>query len=75
MKWMDSIDELKQLETKEDRRRFLLNLVCFATCIEGLFFFAAFAYVLLYARKACTASLAVRTGRIPRRKCPHGLRF
>ncbi|MEV5177139.1 DapH/DapD/GlmU-related protein, partial [Streptomyces flaveolus] len=28
-----------------DRRRFLLNLICFAACIEGLFFYGAFAYV------------------------------
>ena len=30
---------------QEERKRFLMNLICFATCIEGLFFFAAFAYV------------------------------
>src|ERR1700683_53621 len=34
MKWMDSIQELDQLETREHRRQFLLNLVCFAGCIE-----------------------------------------
>ena len=45
MKWMDSIQQLETLETKEHRRQFLLNLICFAACIEGLFFFAAFAYV------------------------------
>ena len=44
-KWMGSIDDVDTLETDEDRRQFLLNLICFATCIEGLFFFAAFAYV------------------------------
>jgi len=44
-KWIDSINDLKELNTVEDRRRFLLNLICFAACIEGLFFFAAFAYV------------------------------
>ncbi len=32
-------------DTREDRRQFLLNLICFAACIEGLFFFGAFAYV------------------------------
>src|SRR5687767_12231805 len=41
-KWMDSIGELDRLETDEDRQRFLLNLICFAACVEGLFFFAAF---------------------------------
>ena len=44
-KWMDSIQHLKKLSTRKDRRKFLLNLICFAACIEGLFFFAAFAYV------------------------------
>src|SRR4051812_40680091 len=44
-RWIDSIGALDRLETVEDRRTFLLNLVCFAACVEGLFFFAAFAYV------------------------------
>lgn len=44
-KWIDSIQDLERLDTKEQRRQFLLNLICFATCIEGLFFFGAFAYV------------------------------
>src|SRR3954468_1632502 len=34
LKWIDSINELDRLETKEDRRRFMLNLICFAACIE-----------------------------------------
>ena len=43
-KWIDSIPGVEiALETRADRRKFLLNLICFAACIEGLFFFAAFA--------------------------------
>jgi len=42
---MDSVSDMDRIETKDERRRFLMNLICFATCIEGLFFFAAFAYV------------------------------
>ena len=38
-KWMDSVGD-GPLRTAADRRRFLLNLICFAACIEGLFFFA-----------------------------------
>ncbi|NEE29577.1 ribonucleoside-diphosphate reductase, partial [Streptomyces sp. SID7982] len=38
-KWMDSVEKIERLETKADRRRFLLNLICFAACIEGLFFY------------------------------------
>ena len=44
-RWIDSIGKLESLDTQAQRRQFLLNLVCFAACIEGLFFFAAFAYV------------------------------
>jgi ribonucleoside-diphosphate reductase beta chain len=42
-KWIDSIQQLQEITTDDQMRSFLLNLVCFATCIEGLFFFAAFA--------------------------------
>src|SRR5690606_9931784 len=38
-KWIGSINDLDELHTREDRQRFLLNLICFAACIEGLFFF------------------------------------
>ncbi len=41
-RWIDSIDKLDALDTRDKRRQFLLNLVCLAACIEGLFFFAAF---------------------------------
>lgn len=44
-RWIDSIRDMDQVKNAGDRRRFLLNLICFSTCIEGLFFFAAFAYV------------------------------
>ena len=44
-KWMGSVDDLDVLDTSEKRKDFLMNLICFASCIEGLFFFGAFAYV------------------------------
>jgi ribonucleoside-diphosphate reductase beta chain len=44
-KWIDSVFDMQELKTAEDRRTFLLNLICFAACIEGLFFYGAFAYV------------------------------
>ncbi|HYY94684.1 MAG TPA: ribonucleotide-diphosphate reductase subunit beta, partial [Pyrinomonadaceae bacterium] len=43
LRWVDSINELGSLRSAPERRRFLLNLICFAACVEGLFFFAAFA--------------------------------
>ncbi len=44
-RWIDSLYDLRELRTAADRRAFLLNLICFAACIEGLFFYGAFAYV------------------------------
>src|ERR1700755_840749 len=44
-RWIDSLFGVRELRTAEDRRSFLLNLICFAACIEGLFFYGAFAYV------------------------------
>src|SRR5690606_9170564 len=44
-KWTDSVFAVGQIRNDDDKRRFLLNLTCFASCIEGLFFFGAFAYV------------------------------
>ncbi len=35
MKWIDSIQDLESLETREDRRKFLLNLICFAAVHRG----------------------------------------
>ena len=71
MKWMDSINELRSLNTKDERRRFLLNLVCFATCIEGLFFFAAFAYVYFLRSKGLLHGLAAGTNWVFRDESAH----
>jgi ribonucleoside-diphosphate reductase beta chain len=62
-KWMDSLQDTARLETQAQRRQFLLNLICFAACIEGLFFFGAFAYVYyLRSRGCCTAWRRAPTG-------------
>ncbi len=70
-KWMDSINQLDRLETIEDRRKFLMNLICFATCIEGLFFFAAFAYVYFLRSKGLLAGLATGTNWVFRDESMH----
>lgn len=70
-RWIDSIDELARLETAEDRRRFLLNLVCFAACVEGLFFFAAFAYVYFLRSKGLLNGLASGTNWVFRDESAH----
>ncbi|TVQ77935.1 MAG: ribonucleoside-diphosphate reductase [Bradymonadales bacterium] len=70
-RWMDSIEELDQLNTKEDRRKFLLNLICYACCIEGLFFFAAFAYVYYLRSKGLLNGLATGTNWVFRDESAH----
>lgn len=70
-KWMDSIENLQELNTKEERRQFVLNLVCFAACIEGLFFFAAFAYVYFLRSKGLLHGLAAGTNWVFRDESAH----
>lgn len=52
-KYMNAVDHIDSLQTKDDRRAFLLNLICFAACVEGLFFYGAFAYVYWFRSRAC----------------------
>ncbi|HJU40759.1 ribonucleotide-diphosphate reductase subunit beta [Tahibacter soli] len=70
-KWIDSINKLDRLETREQRRQFLLNLVCFAACIEGLFFFAAFAYVYYLRSRGLLHGLASGTNWVFRDESGH----
>lgn len=70
-KWMDSINTLDKLETLEDRRKFLMNMICFASCIEGLFFFAAFAYVYFLRSKGLLQGLAAGTNWVFRDESMH----
>mgnify|MGYP002622539064 CR=1 FL=1 len=70
-KWMDSINELDRIETLEDRRKFLMNMICFATCIEGLFFFGAFAYVYYLRSKGLLDGLASGTNWVFRDESAH----
>jgi len=71
MKWIDSIQQLDKLETRTHRRQFLLNLICFASCIEGLFFFAAFAYVYFLRSKGLLHGLASGTNWVFRDESCH----
>jgi ribonucleoside-diphosphate reductase beta chain len=70
-RWMDGIGKLERLETVEDRRTFLLNLICFAACIEGLFFFASFAYVYFLRSKGLLNGLAAGTNWVFRDESGH----
>ena len=70
-RWIDSINSLDALHTKSDRKQFLLNLICFAACIEGLFFFAAFAYVYFLRSKGLLNGLAAGTNWVFRDESGH----
>jgi ribonucleoside-diphosphate reductase beta chain len=71
MRWLDSIQSLEKLETREHRRRFLLNLICFAACIEGLFFFGAFAYVYFLRSRGLLHGLSAGTNWVFRDESAH----
>jgi ribonucleoside-diphosphate reductase beta chain len=70
-RWIDSISDLDRVETAEQRKAFLLNLICFAACIEGLFFFAAFAYVYFLRSKGLLNGLADGTNWVFRDESCH----
>ncbi len=73
-RWIDSLATFERVESEDDRRAFLLNLVCFAACIEGLFFFAAFAYVYFLRSKGLLNGLASGTNWVFRDESAH-MRF
>lgn len=70
-KWIDSLQGISRIETREQRRQFLLNMVCFAGCIEGLFFFGAFAYVYYLRSRGLLHGLASGTNWVFRDESAH----
>lgn len=70
-KYMDSINELDKLDTDEKKRQFLQNLICFAACVEGLFFFGSFAYVYFLRNKGLLPGLAAATNWVFRDETMH----
>ena len=70
-KWIDSIQGLRRIESRAQRREFLLNQICFAACIEGLFFFAAFAYVYYFRSRGLLPGLAAGTNWVFRDESCH----
>jgi len=70
-RWTDEVYALDSLQTEADRRRFLLNLTCFACCIEGLFFFGAFAYVYFLRSRGLLPGLAAGTNWVFRDESAH----
>jgi ribonucleoside-diphosphate reductase beta chain len=70
-RWIDSVFDLRQLSTRDERRAFLLNLICFAACIEGLFFYGAFAYVYFLRSRGLLHGLASGTNWVFRDESMH----
>ena len=70
-RWIDSVFELGKLRTRDDRRTLLLNLICFAACIEGLFFYGAFAYVYFLRSRGLLHGLASGTNWVFRDESMH----
>ena len=70
-KWIGSINKLDEIRTEADRKSFLLNLICFAGCIEGLFFYGAFAYVYFMRSKGLLNGLAAGTNWVFRDESAH----
>jgi ribonucleoside-diphosphate reductase beta chain len=70
-KWNDSVFALDALETRAHRRAFLLNLICFAAVIEGLFFYGAFAYVYFLRSRGLLNGLASGTNWVFRDESMH----
>jgi ribonucleoside-diphosphate reductase beta chain len=69
--WMDEVFHLERIRTPADKRKFLLNLTCFAACIEGLFFFGAFAYVYFLRSRGLLPGLAAGTNWVFRDESAH----
>lgn len=71
MRWLNQVQGKESLQTKGDRRQFLLNLICFAACVEGLFFFGAFAYVYFLRSRGLLHGLAAGTNWVFRDESMH----
>jgi ribonucleoside-diphosphate reductase beta chain len=71
LKYTDGLSSLRALNTPEDRRRFVENLLAYACGIEGLFFFAAFAYVYFLRSRGLCQGLAAGTNWVFRDESMH----
>jgi ribonucleoside-diphosphate reductase beta chain len=70
-RWSDPVLGLERIESMTDKQTFLLNLTCFACCIEGLFFFGAFAYVYFLRSRGLLPGLAAGTNWVFRDESAH----
>tara|TARA_R110002096_G_scaffold299503_2_gene493990 strand:+ start:64514 stop:65473 length:960 start_codon:yes stop_codon:yes gene_type:complete len=71
MRWLGRVQDMSSLTSRDDRKQFLLNLICFAACVEGLFFFGAFAYVYFLRSRGLLHGLAGGTNWVFRDESMH----
>ncbi len=71
LKHTDAMATLSTLRTRDDRSRFLRNLLAYACGIEGLFFFGAFAYVYFLRSRGLCQGLAAGTNWVFRDESMH----
>jgi ribonucleoside-diphosphate reductase beta chain len=69
--YMDGIEAIDRLDSDEARKQFIVNLICYAACIEGLFFFGSFAYVYFLRSKGLLPGLATATDWVFRDESMH----
>jgi ribonucleoside-diphosphate reductase beta chain len=70
-RWTDAVSSLDRIRSEDEKHAFLLNLTCFAACIEGLFFFGAFAYVYFLRSRGLLPGLAAGTNWVFRDESGH----
>ncbi len=70
-RWINTIEGRGELSTASDRRQFLLNLICFASCIEGMFSFATFAIIYFWRSRGLLNGLAAGTNWVFRDESSH----
>lgn len=71
LRWQDTMAAIPRLDGPAQRRQFLLNLICFAACTEGLFFYGAFAYVYFLRSRGLLHGLAAGTNWVFRDESAH----
>jgi ribonucleoside-diphosphate reductase beta chain len=71
LRFLERTSRSPRLETAADRREFLKTLICFAACVEGLFFFGAFAYVYFLRSRGLLHGLAAGTSWVFRDESAH----
>jgi ribonucleoside-diphosphate reductase beta chain len=70
-RWMDQMNSITRLDTIAQKQTFLMNLITFACAVEGLFFFAAFAYVYYLRDRGLLHGLAAGTNWVFRDESAH----